>query len=91
MFIYLLAFGVAIGFAGVYLVLSISRDKKRIRRHFIHKGYESIEIEWAPFGPGFLGDSDNRIYHVGYTEEGVYHSKYVKTNLGAAVYYTDEK
>ena len=62
------------------------------------KGYLSernctlIEKKWQPFGPGWFGEKDSRIYEVTYRDaEGNIHQAYTKVSLFSGVYFTEDR
>jgi hypothetical protein len=54
-------------------------------------GWELVEKSWDPFGPGWFGEKDSRIYQIVYRDErGNLHKAHVKTSLLSGVYLTND-
>ena len=69
-----------------------SMDHGRLRSYVEARGGEVIEINWAPFGPGWFGGNKERIYHVRYLDrDGNEHEAYAKTNMWSGVYFTEDR
>ena len=68
-----------------------SIDGDRIAKHVQSRGGRVIERRWAPFGPGWLGEKNARIYRVVYEDrDGVRRRAHVKTSMLSGVYMTEE-
>ena len=66
-------------------------DKDRVRDYVISKGGHVISIEWHPFGKGWFGERDSRIYAVQYKDrEGNLHQATCKTSMFSGVYFTED-
>ncbi len=79
---------IAIVFFGVSIVL----DDDRVRRDIAARGGRLIEKSWEPFGPGWFGEKNDRIYRIAYRDrEGNLHSAHAKTSLLAGVYLRDDE
>jgi hypothetical protein len=84
-------------FLGVAAVIAIrlgagSLDKDRIADYIRERGGRVISIDWAPFGKGWFGDKNDRIYEVVYYDgEGNQHFAACKTSLFSGVYWTDDR
>jgi hypothetical protein len=89
---------------GIFLVLLVlvlvlacrlfagSLDRKRIAAHFRERGQTVRSIVWAPFGTGWLGEKDSRIYKVHFEDsEGNTSSATAKTSMLSGVYLTEER
>ncbi|CAA6678148.1 MULTISPECIES: hypothetical protein [unclassified Lentimonas] len=54
-------------------------------------GGELIDQSWAPFGPGWYGEKDSRIYEIIYKDRaGATHRANVKTSMLSGVYLTND-
>jgi hypothetical protein len=79
--------GVALG--GRLLVGSMDRD--RIADYVTGRGGRVVSITWAPFGRGWFGEKNDRIYEVVYYDaEGRQHFATAKTSLWSGVYWTED-
>jgi len=85
---------IVIGFLIVALVLRLVAggwDHDRIRHYVADRGGRVQSIEWAPFGRGWLGSENERIYQVRYVDrEGNVHDASCKTSMMAGVYFTED-
>jgi len=91
-----LGIGVAIVvFAGIGLVIwiaSMSMDKSRITEYIEQRGGRVVSISWAPFGTGWFGEKNDRIYEVVYYDhEGNQHWATCKTSMFSGVYWTEDR
>ena len=69
-----------------------SMDRDRIREHIERQGGRVIGIQWAPFGLGWFGSKNERIYEVDYEDSSGYiHRAYCKTSMWAGVYWTEDQ
>lgn len=69
-----------------------SFDGERVERYLRDRGCELIDKSWDPFGPGWFGEEDARIYQVVYRDrEGRVHRAHVKTSLMSGVYLTNDQ
>ncbi|MEW4451733.1 hypothetical protein AB1L30_03510 [Bremerella sp. JC817] len=67
-------------------------DHSRVREYVTRRGGKIISLQWAPFGPGFFGEKDSRIYQVKYRDkEGCIHEGYIKTSMLSGVYFTEDR
>lgn len=67
-------------------------DKERIKKYIEDKGGELVSAEWTPFGKGWFGDENDRIYAISYLDKNkIPHSATVKTSLFSGVYITDDE
>jgi hypothetical protein len=90
--------GIVLVFAG-FIVLAIlirllagSFDKDRIERYVEQRGWQLMDRSWDPFGPGWFGDKDSRIYEIVYRDRaGNVHRAHVKTSLLGGVYLTNDR
>jgi hypothetical protein len=88
----------AILIVGVIILVVVTRliaggfDRERVEQYLRKKGYELIDKSWAPFGPGWFGEKDSRIYEVVYRDrEGRVHRAHVKTSMMSGVYLTNDR
>lgn len=87
-----LIFTAAIGFALFMLFAAGGMDRNRIQDYFRQRGEQLVELHWAPFGPGWFGEGNARIYQVRYRDaEGRTHSGHVKTSIWSGVYLTGDQ
>ncbi|MEZ5973971.1 MAG: hypothetical protein R3F33_16700 [Planctomycetota bacterium] len=69
-----------------------SLDHARIRAHYQSRGCEVLTLDWNPFGRGWFGSQNERIYLIRYRDrEGNTYEATVKTSILAGVYATDER
>lgn len=69
-----------------------SLDKDRIAGYIRERGGRVLSINWAPFGKGWFGDKNDRIYEVVYYDaEGNQHLATCKTNILSGVYWTEDR
>jgi hypothetical protein len=69
-----------------------SLDRQRIDDYIRERGGRVMSITWAPFGKGWFGEKNNRIYEVVYYDaEGSQHFATCKTSLWTGVYWTDDQ
>lgn len=67
-------------------------DRVRIQEYFRHRGEQLLDLQLAPFGPGWFGEGSARIYHVRFRDgEGRTYSGYVKTSMWSGVYLTGDR
>jgi len=64
-------------------------DGERIANHFEQRGWTVLSQAWDPFGPGWFGERNARIYRVAYVDEqGARRTAHVKTSMLSGVYLT---
>lgn len=69
-----------------------SLDRDRIRQYVESRGGELIKTTWDPFGPGWFGTRNDRIYAVHYYDrDGHEHRAYCKTSMWTGVYFTEDR
>ena len=69
-----------------------SSDDGRIRDSIEQQGGKIRSINWSPFGRGWFGSKNERIYEVVYEDaQGKVHQAYCKTSMFSGVYWTDDK
>ena len=67
-------------------------DSDRIRTYARDQGWELISCAWKLFGPGWFGNSRERIYSITYRDQqGRAHSAFAKTSLLSGVYLTEDR
>jgi hypothetical protein len=67
-------------------------DADRVEHYLGERGCELVERHWDPFGPGWFGEKDSRIYRIVYRDrEGRLHRAHVKTSLLSGVYLTNDE
>jgi hypothetical protein len=76
-----IAFGLAAG----------DMDRERLRRHLEERGAKLLEARWTPFGPGWRGNRDSRLYEIRYLDQDrIEHHAFCKTNLWSGIYLKDD-
>jgi hypothetical protein len=71
---------------------SMSLDKNRITDYIQQRGGRIVSISWAPFGKGWFGEKEERIYEVVYYDSaGNQHFATCKTSLWTGVYWTEDR
>ena len=74
-----------------FRVLAGSLDGDRIDDYARDRGWRVRRKSWRPFGPGWFGEKDSRIYEIEYIDrEGHRHLAHVKTSMFSGVYITDD-
>ena len=69
-----------------------SFDAERVERHIKDMGGELVDKSWDPFGPGWFGEKDSRIYEIVYRDRtGSLRRAHVKTSMLSGVYLTNDK
>jgi hypothetical protein len=84
-----------IGFIVLAVVIRLiagSFDGERVERHLRDMGCELVDRSWDPFGPGWFGEKDSRIYEVVFRDrDGRLHRAHVKTSMLSGVYLTNDR
>ncbi|MGJ8644341.1 MAG: hypothetical protein ACSHX9_13105 [Luteolibacter sp.] len=84
-------FGFAV-IAILFRVLAGSFDGNRVEQYLREKNCELIDRSWDPFGPGWFGEKDSRIYEVVFRDpQGRVHRAHVKTSMMSGVYLTNDR
>jgi hypothetical protein len=80
-------------FAGIGIwVFSMSLDKNRITDYVQQRGGRIVSISWAPFGKGWFGEKEERLYEVVYYDKaGNQHFATCKTSFWTAVFWTEDR
>lgn len=69
-----------------------SFDGERVEQHIREMGGTVLDRSWDPFGPGWFGDKNSRIYQIRYEDsEGAIHEAHVKTSMLSGVYLTNDR
>jgi hypothetical protein len=73
-------------------VLSMDLDKARITDYIQRRGGRLVSINWAPFGKGWFGEKEERIFEVVYYDKGGnQHFATCKTSMWTGVYWTEDR
>ena len=81
-----------IGLAIVIRLVAGSFDGDRVEQHIRDIGGELVDRSWDPFGPGWFGEKDSRIYQIIYRDrDGRLHRAHVKTAMMSGVYLTNDQ
>jgi hypothetical protein len=80
-----------IALAIIFRLVAGSFDGERVENYVRDMGCELIDKSWDPFGPGWFGEKDSRIYEIVYRDrEGRVHRAHVKTSMMSGVYLTND-
>ena len=67
-------------------------DGDRVEAYVREQGWELVDKSWDPFGPGWFGEKDSRIYQIVYRDQdGHLHRAHVKTSMLSGVYLTGDE
>lgn len=67
-------------------------DRNRIAAYLGEKGGAVLSTRWTPFGTGWYGSQNERIYRVAYLDrDGNEHHATCKTSLFSGVYFTEDE
>ena len=87
--------GILLAVVAVVVVLRLtagSMDGDRIESYVQQRGGKLRSKSWAPFGKGWLGEKNDRIYEIEYeTGDGEVRRATVKTSMLSGVYFTDDR
>jgi hypothetical protein len=84
------AFVIVMGIA--FWLFARSLDKDRITSYVHERGGRIVSISWAPFGKGWFGEKEERIYEVVYYDKaGNQHFATCKTSMWTGVYWTEDR
>lgn len=87
----MLVFVCVIGLSLVFRLIADPMDRSRITQYLASRGKRVASIHWKPFGRGWFGERNARIYQVDYyTPEGDLHRAICKTSMMAGVYFSDD-
>lgn len=82
------------GFVTLWIVgylVARSFDGERVERYIREIGGELIDRSWDPFGPGWFGEKESRIYQIVYRDrDGRTHRAHVKTSMLSGVYLSND-
>jgi hypothetical protein len=71
---------------------SMSLDKSRITEYVQQRGGRIVSISWAPFGRGWFGEKEERLYEVVYYDkDGKQHFATCKTAFWTGVFWTEDR
>ena len=85
-FLVILAVGLTLG---IRLMLG-QRDRARIQDYVAERGGQVRSIRWTPFGPGWFGEENARLYEVRLVDsDGRERVRSCKTRMFGGVYWTD--
>ena len=77
--------------AVVFRLIAGSFDGERVESYVRRNGWELVDKSWDPFGPGWFGEKDSRIYQIVYRDaHGNLHRAHVKTSMFSGVYLTND-
>ena len=69
-----------------------SMDTDRVDAYIQERGGRIITKQWNPFGKGWFGERDSRIYELTYEDaHGNLHEATCKTSLFSGVYFTEDR
>lgn len=81
-----------IALAVVTRLIAGSIDGNRVEHYLRERGWELVDRSWDPFGPGWFGEKDSRIYQIVYRDQqGNLHRAHVKTSMFSGVYLTNDR
>ena len=81
----------AIFAAVVIRLVAGSFDGDRVEAHIRGMGGQLLDKSWDPFGPGWFGEKDSRIYEIVYRDrDGRVHRAHVKTSMMSGVYLSND-
>ncbi len=87
-------FGIFIIFAIIAICIRLaagSFDGERVEAYIKKNGWKLVDRSWDPFGPGWFGEQDSRIYQVVYKDKaGNLHKAHAKTSMLSGVYLTND-
>ena len=86
-FLFLFAIGIAVFFR----LAAGSMDGNRVDDYVRSRGGKLINKQWSPFGRGWFGEKDSRIYEIEYIDaDGNRHQATCKTSMLSGVYMTED-
>jgi hypothetical protein len=78
--------------AFVFRLVAGGMDHGRVHGYISERGGRTIHVHWNPFGKGWFGEKNARIYRVRYEDaDGNIHQATCKTSLLAGVYFTEDQ
>ena len=88
---FVLIFVVVIALVVVIRIIHGGMDHERIQLYVEAHGNKLLAINWVPFGPGWLGKHQDRIYEIRYLDrDGIRHHAYCKTSGWSGVYFNED-
>lgn len=67
-------------------------DGDRVGRYIHSQGGQLLDSQWSPFGRGWFGEKNDRIYKVRYRDRfGNIHEATAKTSMFSGVYFTEDR
>ena len=82
----------AIGIAVLFRLAAGSMDGNRVDDYVRSRGGKLISKHWSPFGRGWFGEKDSRIYEIEYIDaDGNRHQATCKTSMLSGVYMTEDR
>lgn len=86
---------ILLGFVIVAILIRLiagTIDTERIESYVRNQGWILLDKSWDPFGPGWFGEKDARIYQIVYKDShGDVHKAHVKTSMFSGVYLTNDQ
>lgn len=83
---------IALIFGLIIRLIAGSFDSDRIENYIKAQGGKMISKTWQPFGKGWAGEKNDRIYQVIYLDkDGNRHEAFVKTSSFSGVYFTEDR
>ena len=84
--------GAVLFLALVIRLIAGAMDDGRVKDYIENQGGEVVDKEWRPFGPGWAGKDNSRIYAVTYRDkDGDLRRAHAKTSLLSGVYLTEDE
>lgn len=85
-------FGLFAVFAVLMWFANMSMDQGRITDEVQRRGGRIVSINWAPFGKGWFGEKNDRIYEVVYYDrEGNQRWATCKTSMFSGVFWSEDR
>ena len=67
-------------------------DRNRIAKYAASQGWELLSCNWKFFGPGWFGNTHERLYSIEYRDrDGRTHTAFAKTSMLAGVYLSEDR
>lgn len=80
------------GMAIAFRLMAGGMDRSRVGKYIQSRGGKVLETHWAPFGRGWFGEKNDRIYEVRYADaDGNLHHSTCKTSMFSGVYFTEDR
>lgn len=88
----LILFAVAVVVTVIIRLFAGGLDGDRVGDYIRGQGGELLDSKWSPFGRGWFGEKNDRIYEVRYRDRsGNVHEATVKTSMLSGVYFTEDR